>query len=104
MGELMGDLDGMVALVTGGASGIGAATAALLADRGARTAVLDLDPEAGDPRHLRLAATSPTRRRWSGPSSGSRATSAAWTWWSTTPGSAPRATSPPTTTTSGIGS
>ena len=51
----MGDFDGMVALVTGGASGIGAATAALLADRGARTAVLDLDPEAGDPRHLRLA-------------------------------------------------
>jgi 2-keto-3-deoxy-L-fuconate dehydrogenase len=55
MGELMGDFDGMVALVTGWASGIGAATAALLADRGARTAVLDLDPEAGDPRHLRLS-------------------------------------------------
>jgi NAD(P)-dependent dehydrogenase (short-subunit alcohol dehydrogenase family) len=53
--ELMGDFEGMVALVTGGASGIGAATAALLADRGARTAVLDLDPEAADPRHLRLA-------------------------------------------------
>jgi NAD(P)-dependent dehydrogenase (short-subunit alcohol dehydrogenase family) len=51
----MGDFDGMVALVTGGASGIGAATAALLADRGARTAVLDLDPEAGEARHLRLA-------------------------------------------------
>jgi 2-keto-3-deoxy-L-fuconate dehydrogenase len=55
MGELMRDFDGMVALVTGGASGIGAATAALLADRGARTAVLDIDPEAGDLRHLRLA-------------------------------------------------
>jgi 2-keto-3-deoxy-L-fuconate dehydrogenase len=54
----MGDFDGMVALVTGGASGIGAATAELLADRGARTAVLDLDPGvpgAAEDRHLRLA-------------------------------------------------
>jgi NAD(P)-dependent dehydrogenase (short-subunit alcohol dehydrogenase family) len=51
----MGDFDGMVALVTGGASGIGAATAALLAERGARVAVLDLDPDAADARHLRLA-------------------------------------------------
>jgi 2-keto-3-deoxy-L-fuconate dehydrogenase len=51
----MGDFDGMVALVTGGANGIGAATAGLLADRGASTAVLDLDPAAADPRHLRLA-------------------------------------------------
>src|ERR671933_813764 len=51
----MGDFDGMVALVTGGASGIGAATADLLGERGARTAVLDLDPGGADPRHLRLA-------------------------------------------------
>jgi 2-keto-3-deoxy-L-fuconate dehydrogenase len=51
----MGDFDGMVALITGGASGIGAATADLLAGRGAGTAVLDLDPGAGDAGHLRLA-------------------------------------------------
>jgi 2-keto-3-deoxy-L-fuconate dehydrogenase len=51
----MGDFDGMVALVTGGASGIGAATAGLLEERGARVAVLDLDPDAADARHLRLA-------------------------------------------------
>ena len=40
----MNDFDGLVALVTGGGSGIGASTAALLQDRGARVAVLDLDP------------------------------------------------------------
>src|SRR5919197_262474 len=38
-------LDGLTALVTGGASGIGLATARLLAERGARVAVLDRDPD-----------------------------------------------------------
>ncbi|MGW2822033.1 SDR family NAD(P)-dependent oxidoreductase [Streptomyces sp. NPDC001443] len=42
----MNDFDGLKALVTGGASGIGRATAELLAARGARVAVLDLDPSA----------------------------------------------------------
>ena len=37
----MNDFDGLTAVVTGGASGIGAATAALLSRRGARVAVLD---------------------------------------------------------------
>lgn len=37
----MGELEGLVAVVTGGASGIGAATAALLRSRGAAVAVLD---------------------------------------------------------------
>ncbi|HEY4398240.1 MAG TPA: SDR family NAD(P)-dependent oxidoreductase [Acidimicrobiia bacterium] len=41
------NLDGAVALVTGGASGIGAATAARLLDAGARVAVLDLHAEDG---------------------------------------------------------
>ena len=36
------EFDGLVAVVTGGASGIGLATALALADRGARVAVLDL--------------------------------------------------------------
>ncbi|MGH4030200.1 SDR family NAD(P)-dependent oxidoreductase [Actinomycetota bacterium Odt1-20B] len=40
----MTDFEGLRALVTGGASGIGRATAELLASRGARVAVLDLDP------------------------------------------------------------
>lgn len=40
----MSDFEGLRALVTGGASGIGRATADLLAERGAHVAVLDLDP------------------------------------------------------------
>ena len=40
------DLDGSAALVTGGASGIGAAVVARLRAAGARVAVLDLDPDA----------------------------------------------------------
>ncbi|MFC0532677.1 SDR family NAD(P)-dependent oxidoreductase [Phytohabitans kaempferiae] len=40
----MSDFDGLRALVTGGASGIGLATARLLAARGARVACLDLEP------------------------------------------------------------
>jgi 2-keto-3-deoxy-L-fuconate dehydrogenase len=38
----MSDFDGLVAVVTGGASGIGAATAEVLTARGARVVVLDL--------------------------------------------------------------
>ncbi|MFB7668696.1 SDR family NAD(P)-dependent oxidoreductase [Kitasatospora sp. NPDC056138] len=46
------ELEGLTALVTGGASGIGLATARLLAERGAQVAVLDLDP-GGAPASLR---------------------------------------------------
>ncbi|MFI1422809.1 SDR family NAD(P)-dependent oxidoreductase [Streptomyces sp. NPDC020731] len=44
----MSDFEGLTALVTGGASGIGRATADLLARRGATVAVLDLDPSTVD--------------------------------------------------------
>ncbi|MEU6553786.1 SDR family oxidoreductase [Streptomyces sp. NPDC046915] len=44
----MSDFEGLKALVTGGASGIGRATAELLAGRGALVAVLDLDPSSVD--------------------------------------------------------
>ena len=40
----MAELDGLAAVVTGGGSGIGQATARLLASRGAKVAVLDVEP------------------------------------------------------------
>ncbi|WP_030414729.1 SDR family NAD(P)-dependent oxidoreductase [Streptomyces sp. NRRL S-1448] len=52
----MTDFDGLAALVTGGGSGIGAATAALLQDRGAKVAVLDRDPTGAPPGTLALTA------------------------------------------------
>jgi len=41
-------IEGRAALVTGGASGLGAATARALAKKGARVAILDLNAEAGE--------------------------------------------------------
>ena len=43
----MSEFNGLVAIVTGSASGIGAATAQLLADRGARVAAFDSSPQPG---------------------------------------------------------
>lgn len=44
----MKDLNGLAAVVTGGASGLGEATARILAERGAKVAILDLNQEAGE--------------------------------------------------------
>jgi NAD(P)-dependent dehydrogenase (short-subunit alcohol dehydrogenase family) len=41
------DVSGVAAIVTGGASGLGAATAEMLASKGAKVAVFDLNEEAG---------------------------------------------------------
>ena len=52
----MSDFTDLVAVVTGGASGIGAATAKLLAERGARVAVLDRDVADVDTRAFAAVA------------------------------------------------
>ena len=49
------EFDGLVAVVTGGASGIGAAIAAELIDRGARVAVLDLRIDGAHPDAFAVA-------------------------------------------------
>ena len=51
-----GEFDGLVAVVTGGGSGIGLAIARRLARAGARVAVLDLDPSGADEGMLGLSA------------------------------------------------
>jgi 2-dehydro-3-deoxy-L-rhamnonate dehydrogenase (NAD+) len=50
----MGEFDGRVALVTGGASGIGAATVAIFLERGAQVASFDLDAAASPDGALKV--------------------------------------------------
>jgi NAD(P)-dependent dehydrogenase (short-subunit alcohol dehydrogenase family) len=52
----MGELDGLAAIVTGGASGIGEATVAVLAERGARVAAFDRDPAPAPPDGIAIVA------------------------------------------------
>ena len=96
------EFDGYTALVTGGASGIGLATAQLLADRGARVAVLDRVPADAEGLHPLIADVTDDQAiraavEQAGPSTD------ALTSWSTTRESARPAPSRTTTTTSGAG-
>ena len=52
------DLNGISAIVTGGASGLGEATARLLAARGAKVVVVDLQPGQGQGRRQATSAAS----------------------------------------------
>jgi hypothetical protein len=81
-------LAGRVALVTGGASGIGRAIAERLAHEGASVVVADLNGEAADKVAAAIGAeralaveqsTSATRPRWPRPSPKPRSGSVAWT-------------------------
>ncbi len=63
----MGALDGRVALVTGGASGIGLATVRRLRDEGARVAAVDLQEARGeDPSDLHVVADVAEPGAWPG--------------------------------------
>jgi len=63
----MGALDGRVALVTGGASGIGLATVRALKGEGARVAAVDVaEPKGEDPSDLHVVADVAEPNAWAG--------------------------------------
>ena len=91
------DFDGRGALVTGAGSGIGEACAVMLAERGARVVVADIDSAAGERVAAAIGETATpftvdisdpaSARRWLLPPS---TRSVGWMWPSPTPGSPAR--------------
>lgn len=57
-------VDGKVALITGGAKGIGSTTCELLADEGATVAIADVDDDPGRELAERLRARGAEARYW----------------------------------------
>jgi NAD(P)-dependent dehydrogenase (short-subunit alcohol dehydrogenase family) len=84
-------LDGAVALVTGGASGIGAAIAAALSAKGARIAVVDLNAEGAAERAKELPGSHGFACNVADPDS---VTGAVWSTVRASPGSRPPRTCP----------
>jgi NAD(P)-dependent dehydrogenase (short-subunit alcohol dehydrogenase family) len=96
----MGQVEGKLAIVTGGASGIGAARAATLVREGAKVVVTDLDDLGGQAIVNKIGSTGGRRgdlpasgrqhrRKLAGCDRGHPAdASGRWTRWSPTPGPA----------------